>query len=67
MEKTHMEHEKLVALNVRVPRTLKKLMKEYIDLDSHKDLSELTRDALREKIYRDAPKLYKKQFEGEKR
>jgi len=60
-----MEAEKLVQLNVRIPRTLKKLMKEYIELDAHKDLSELTRDALREKIQRDAPNLYKKQFEKE--
>ena len=60
-----MEAEKLVQLNVRIPRTLKKLMKEYIELDAHKDISELTRDALREKIQRDAPNLYKKQFERE--
>jgi len=37
-------------------------MKEYIDLDAHKDLSELTRDALREKIQRDAPELYRDLF-----
>ena len=60
-----MKVEKLVQLNVRIPRTLKKLMKEYIELDAHKDISELTRDALREKIQRDAPNLYKKQFERE--
>jgi len=60
-----MEEEKLVQLNVRIPRTLKELMKEYIELDAHKDLSELTRDALREKIRRDAPNLFKKQFEKE--
>jgi len=60
-----MEQEKLVQLNVRIPRTLKQLMKEYIELDAHKDISELTRDALREKIQRDAPNLYKKRFEKE--
>jgi len=58
--------KRLVALNVRIPRTLKQLMKEYIELDAHKDLSELTRDALREKIQRDAPVLYKKLFTVEK-
>ena len=52
----------MVQLNVRVPQNLKKLMKEYIDLDAHKDLSELTRDALREKIQRDAPELYRELF-----
>jgi len=60
-----MEEEKLVQLNVRIPRNLKELMKEYLSLDAHKDLSELTRDALREKIQRDAPKLYKRLFEKE--
>lgn len=54
--------EKLVALNVRVPKTLKKLIREFIELDAHKDISEFTRDALREKIQRDAPDLYYKLF-----
>jgi len=57
--------EKLVALNVRIPRTLKNLMKNYIELNAHKDISEFTRDALREKILRDAPELYKKLFKKE--
>lgn len=54
--------ERLVPLNVRIPRTLKQLMKEYVRLDAHKDLSELTRDALRSKLQNDAPELYKKLF-----
>jgi Arc/MetJ-type ribon-helix-helix transcriptional regulator len=58
-----MEQEKLVQLNVRIPRILKQLMKEYIQLDAHKDISELTRDALREKIQRDAPNLYQNHFQ----
>jgi hypothetical protein len=61
-----MERENLVALNVRVPTTLKELMKKYVALDTHKDLSELTRDALREKIKRDAPRLYNELFDGKK-
>ena len=60
-----MSYRKMVQLNVRVPQNLKKLMKEYIELDAHKDLSELTRDALREKIKRDAPHLYENLFKGE--
>lgn len=58
--------EKLVPLNVRVPRTLKQLIKDYIELNAHKDVSEFTRDALREKIQRDAPNLYKQLFEAKK-
>lgn len=57
-----MKNNGMIALNVRIPRNLKDLMKEYIALDAHKDLSELTRDALREKIQREAPELYKKLF-----
>jgi len=57
-----MSSEKMVQLNIRVPQTLKKMMKKYIELDAHKDLSELTRDALREKIRREAPDLYKSLF-----
>lgn len=61
-----METERLVQLNVRIPRNLKTLMKEYIQLDAHKDLSELTRDALREKLRRDCPSLYSQLFDGKK-
>jgi len=59
-----MREKNLVHLGVRIPRTLKKLMQDFIELDAHKDLSELTRDALREKISRDAPELYRKLFKG---
>ena len=60
-----MSKERMVALNVRIPQNLKKLMKHYIELDAHKDLSELTRDALRDKIQRDAPTLYEELFKKE--
>jgi Arc/MetJ-type ribon-helix-helix transcriptional regulator len=65
MENKPMSDEKMVQLNVRVPQNLKKMMKEYVGLDAHKDLSELTRDALREKIQRDAPHLYRNLFREE--
>lgn len=55
----------MVQLNIRVPQTLKEMMKKYIELDAHKDLSELARDALREKIQREAPDLYKSLFKQE--
>ena len=53
---------RMAQLNLRVPHNLKALMKQYIALDAHKDLSELTRDALREKIKKDAPELYSDLF-----
>ena len=62
-----MSNEKMVQLNIRVPQNLKKIMKEYIELDAHKDLSELTRDALRQKIRKDAPQLYQNLFKENKK
>jgi len=59
-----MKKENMVPLNVRVPRSLKDLMNHFIGLDTYKDISELTRDALREKIKRDAPVLYAELFRG---
>lgn len=58
--------ENLVPLNVRIPKNLKRIMHKYVELDAHKDLSELTRDALREKIQKDAPQLYAELFQGQK-
>jgi len=55
----------MAQLNVRIPQNLKRLMKEYVELDAHKDLSELTRDAIRQKIQKDAPHLYRKLFREE--
>ena len=57
-----MKNNRMTWLNVRLPINLKELMKKYVALDAHKDLSELTRDALREKIKRDAPELYSDLF-----
>ena len=58
-----MTKQRMAQLNLRVPHNLKELMKQYIVLDAHKDLSELTRDAIREKIKRDAPELYLELFQ----
>jgi Arc/MetJ-type ribon-helix-helix transcriptional regulator len=57
-----MKTQPQVTLNVRVPKTLKKLMREFVAMDCHPDISELTREAIREKIQREAPNLYAKVF-----
>jgi Arc/MetJ-type ribon-helix-helix transcriptional regulator len=54
-----------IMVSARIPHSLKKLMEKYVALDTHLNESELIRDALREKIQRDAPNLYEKQFEKE--
>jgi hypothetical protein len=59
-----MKKENMIPLSVRVPPSLKDLMSRFLTLDTHKDFSELTRDALREKIKRDAPELYAQLFQS---
>jgi Arc/MetJ-type ribon-helix-helix transcriptional regulator len=57
------QKKELVNLNVRIPLTLKELIAEYLECDMHTNASEFTRDALREKLAKDAPALYKQLFE----
>jgi Arc/MetJ-type ribon-helix-helix transcriptional regulator len=58
-----MTNKKLVALNIRVPETLKQLIADYVDGNCHTNTSEFVRDALREKLAKDCPELYKQVFE----
>jgi Arc/MetJ-type ribon-helix-helix transcriptional regulator len=55
--------KELVNLNVRIPVTLKELIAKYLECDCHTNASDFTRDALREKLAKDAPDLYKQIFE----
>lgn len=57
-----MAKKELTNLNVRVPTSLKELLEEFVKRDLHTNISEFTREALREKLARDAPELYKKLF-----
>lgn len=54
--------KELLNLNVKIPKTLKEVMQKYVKCDLHTNLSEFTRDALREKIQRDAPELAQELF-----
>jgi len=47
---------------VRIPLSLRRLIEEHLRKDTHIDLSEFTREALREKIRFEAPELYKSVF-----
>jgi hypothetical protein len=51
-----------VIIAARIPRTLRRLMEQFITRDTHMGLSDLIRDAVREKIQREAPELYSKLF-----
>jgi len=51
-----------VNINVRVTPTLKNIIEKYVDQDTYINVSEFARDALREKIRRDAPQFFEKMF-----
>lgn len=57
--------KRMVQLNLRVPEKVKEVMQKYVAVGIHKDLSELTRDAIREKIKRDAPNFFRDLIETE--
>lgn len=44
-----------VNINVRVTPVLRKIIEKCVERDTHINVSDFTRDALREKIKRDAP------------
>uniref|UniRef100_A0A6M3MF45 Uncharacterized protein n=1 Tax=viral metagenome TaxID=1070528 RepID=A0A6M3MF45_9ZZZZ len=44
-------------INIRVTPTLRKIIERYVEIGTYINISDFGRDALREKIRRDAPKL----------
>jgi len=55
-----MAKKELTNLNVKIPTTLKKLLEEHVKHDLHTNISEFTREAIRQKLEREAPDLLKK-------
>ena len=55
-----MAGEETTVIGVRVPKSLSVLVNKYIAMDTHLNPSDFMRDAIREKIKRDAPVLYRK-------
>ena len=63
-----MGKQKESYIGVRVPKTLKELIQKIVEMDTHLNEADFVRDAIREKIQRDAPELYRQLFtslEGE--
>jgi len=54
--------QRAVYVGSKVPARLRELMEKFIEMDAHLNISDLIRDAVREKIQRDAPELYKSLF-----
>jgi len=57
-----MKKQKDSVIAARVPRTLKDLIAKMIQVDAHINESDFLRDAVREKVQRDAPHLYEQLF-----
>ena len=55
------------VIATRVPKSLYNLIEKYIELDTHVTNAEFFRDAIREKIRRDAPDLYSSLFKEEQK
>jgi len=50
------------TIGVRFSPSMKEAVDEYLELGIHLTYSDLIRDAVREKIKREAPELYKENF-----
>lgn len=57
-----MTKEKTRVMATRVTERFAKLIEEYCRQDAHVNAADLIRDALREKIQREAPELYRQLF-----
>ena len=51
-----------VYIGARVPRMLKTLIVDFVRMDTHINVSDFIRSAIREKLERDAPGLIKDQI-----
>jgi Arc/MetJ-type ribon-helix-helix transcriptional regulator len=51
-----------IRISVRMSARLKKLIKKCVQNGLYPSVSEFTRDALREKLARDAPELYREDY-----
>jgi hypothetical protein len=58
-----MERQNDAVICARVPGRLKKLVEDFLSRDCHINVSDFLRDAVREKIKREAPELYSKLFQ----
>lgn len=63
---TQNKEQRDAAVSVRIPRPLKTLVQKFVQIDTHINESDFVRDAIREKIQRDAPHLYTNLFREEK-
>jgi len=58
-----MSKRKTKVIGTRVTPQLAEIIKEYCRRDAHINTADLIRDAVREKIQREAPELYRQLFQ----
>jgi len=58
----NMKKEETRVIATRVTKRFAALLEEYCRQDAHVNLADLIRDAIREKIQKDAPELYARLF-----
>ena len=57
-----MKIENDAVITTRIPAKMRDLLDKFIQQDTHLNRSDLVRDAIREKIRKDAPELYAELF-----
>jgi len=54
----------VVLISAKVPVKLRNLMRKFVEMHAHLNVSALIRDAVREKILEEAPELYAEHMRG---
>jgi len=49
-------------IGVVVPKQMRKILQQHVERDMHLNLSDFVREAIREKLQREAPDLYRQLF-----
>lgn len=61
-----MKNKNIVLVNARIPFTLKTAIKEYVERGAHINFSDFMRDAMREKLNKDAPWILQEVLNSER-
>lgn len=64
--KEDMVERETVVLSCRVSERFAQLVKKFCSMDSHLNPADLLRDSVREKIAKEAPKMYAQMFDEQK-
>jgi len=61
-----MEGREYTIITTKITKRMREVIEEYIKRNLHVTISDFVRDAIREKLERDAPHLVEGVFKGEK-